>query len=267
MKSDLSHYIQEASNQMQAINWMREYLQARILSILQSQEAMNSLAFHGGTALRFLFHLPRYSEDLDFALEKKAFPVSFQDLLQSIKQELTLEGYQVTIKVNDHKTVHNAMVNFIGLLHEFELSQHVKQRFSIKLEVDTNPPAGAITTTSLIRHRELFINLHHHDQSSLFAGKIHALMQRNYLKGRDVYDLIWYLSDRSWPPPNFELLNNALSQSGWEGPMVTSHNWKPILSEKLINANFNEVQQDVQPFLARMEDINLINLEIIKRLL
>jgi predicted nucleotidyltransferase component of viral defense system len=52
--------------------------------------------------------------------------------------------------------------------------------------------------------------LQHHDRASLLAGKLHALFQRRYVKGRDLYDLMWYLSDPNWPEPNLTLLQNAL---------------------------------------------------------
>jgi hypothetical protein len=90
---------------------------------------------------------------------------------------------------------------------------------AVKIEVDTHPPQGAGLETSLVRLHVL-LNLNHHDKASLLAGKLHDLLQRPYLKGRDLYDLIWYLSARDWPAPNLTLLNNALTQTGWAGPLV-----------------------------------------------
>ena len=267
MKSDLFTLIRKATDQRQALNWMREYLQARILAELQNQGAMTTLAFHGGTALRFLFDLPRFSEDLDFTLEKNTQVYDFQKYLTSISNELALEGYPVVVKFNDQKTVHSAFINFPGLLFEFNLSPHRDQNFSVKLEIDINPPAGATLTTSLIRHRELFLNLQHHDKASLLSGKLHAILQRHYLKGRDVFDLIWYLSDRSWPPPNFIMLNNALSQSNWAGPEVSQENWKQILLTRLDHTDIRLTQKDVTPFLAHPEDSVQINQNIIRQLL
>lgn len=65
--------------------------------------------------------------------------------------------------------------------------------------------------------RHVTLRLHHHDRAALLAGKLHALLQRPYTKGRDLYDLIWYLSDSAWPAPNLTLLNAALRQTGWGG--------------------------------------------------
>ena len=76
------------------------------------------------------------------------------------------------------------------------MSPHKSQVFAVKLEVDTNPPDGALlSTTSLKRH--VALNLQHHDRASLFAGKLHAVLQRVYAKGRDIFDLWWYLAQLS----------------------------------------------------------------------
>ncbi len=267
MKSDLTTYLRSAKGIQQALNWMREYLQARILMALQNAGGMIPLAFQGGTALRFLFQLPRYSEDLDFSLEMHPEKYNFQDYLEIISNQLKLEGYPVELKYNDQKVVNSALINFPGLRYELDLSPHPEQNFFIKLEVDTNPPAGAILATSLIRYRELFLNLQHHDKSSLLAGKIHAVLQRSYLKGRDIYDLFWYLSDRTWPEPNFIMLNNALSQSGWQGVRIKKANWKAVLLAQLDEKKFDQAKNDVRPFLANPEDLALMTWTNLEKLL
>lgn len=267
MKSDLAHLITTAGTSTQALNWMREYLQARILAVLQAKGAMVPLAFHGGTALRFLYQLPRFSEDLDFALERPESGYDFLDYLGAIKTKLTLEGYPIAIKYNTEKVVHSAFINFPGLLFEFGLSPHPTQKFSIKLEVDTCPAQGAGLSTSLIRHRELFLNLQHHDKSTLLAGKVHAILQRQYLKGRDIYDLVWYLSDKTWPAPNFLMLDNALAQTGWEGEAVSEANWPRILRQHLNAEKVHSARQDVGPFLARPEDLDLLTWDTISQLI
>jgi predicted nucleotidyltransferase component of viral defense system len=267
MKSDLKSHLETAENKHLALNWMREYLQARVLVVLQEQGAMIPLAFHGGTALRFLYQLPRFSEDLVFSLENRDGGYDFQCYLSSISDQLLLEGYPVSVKFNDHKVVQHAFIGFPGLLFELGLSPHADQNFTIKLEVDTRPPHGAAVITTLIRYRELFMNIQHHDKASLLAGKVHAVLQRKYLKGRDIYDLVWYLSDRLWPAPNFAMLNYALEQSGWEGPQVSESNWKLILFDKLSKSDFDSARNDVSPFLARPADQALLRWDTIKELL
>ena len=134
----------------------------------------------------------------------------------------------MTVKVSDQKTVHSAFIRFSGLLYELGLSPHRDEVLAVKIEVDTNPPAGATLATTVVR-RHVILQLQHHDRASLFAGKLHAILQRPYTKGRDLYDLLWYLSDPSWPPPNLALLNNALHQTGWSGAFLTAQNWRAVL--------------------------------------
>lgn len=243
-----------------------EYLQARILQALQESGAFLSWAFHGGTALRFLYSIPRYSEDLDFALIHPERPCRFREILEAVKRLFEGEDYAVGLKVNDRKTVVSGFIRFPGLLYELGISPHRTETISVKLEIDTNPPSGAVTETSLIR-RYVTLNLLHHDKSSLLAGKLHAVLTRGYTKGRDLYDLVWYLADPSWPPPNLVLLNSALSQTGWPGPQPTEENWRRLVAKRLDNVKWDRAVEDVRPFLERSADLSLLTKDNCRRLL
>src|SRR5581483_5501204 len=205
--------------------------------------AMIPLAFHGGTALRLLFNSARYSEDLDFALEREPSCYNFRSYLDAIRKTFTAEGYALELKVNDRKPVHSAFVRFPGLLYDLNVSPHRSETLGVKLEVDTNPPVGAQLDTTIVR-RYLILHLQHHDKASLLAGKLHAILQRPFLKGRDVYDLVWYLSDPEGTPPNLILLNNALQQTRWEGPALTLSNWRKMVWEQLQSADWKGVVED-----------------------
>lgn len=122
MKEYLASLVKQTTSPLEGRNLAREYLQARILGSLQRSGAMIPLAFHGGTALRFLYSHGRYSEDLDFTLEGNRQSYDFRSYLHAIRSELTPEGYKVDIKVNDKKTVNSAFVCFPGLLFEMGLS-------------------------------------------------------------------------------------------------------------------------------------------------
>lgn len=266
MKAYLARLADEAPSPLQALNEVREYLQSRALGVLQRRGAMVPLAFHGGTALRFLYAAARYSEDLDFSLEGDAGSYDFRGYLEAIDREFTSEGYEVLVKVSDRKTVHSAFVRFPGLPFEVGLSGNRRQTLSVKLEVDTRPPAGAVLSTTVVR-RHLPLQLHHHDRASLLAGKLHAVLQRPYLKGRDVYDLVWYLSDPAWPPPNIELLNNALRQTGWEGSAMTLRNWRRTVRDRVASVVWDRVEDDVKPFLEPGADSSILTRDNLLRLL
>lgn len=266
MKDYLAEIVRGAPDPVQGRNLTREYLQARILGALQRSGAMLSLAFHGGTALRFLYAHGRFSEDLAFALERVQEQYDFRRCLQAVRSELTPEGYTVELKVNDKKTVHNAFVRFPGLLYELGLSGQRSQVLAVKIEVDTNPPADAQLTTTVVR-RFVVLQLQHHDQASLLAGKLAAVLQRSYTKGRDYFDLFWYLSDQHWPPPNLMMLNHALEQTGWTGPVLNQANWRTIVHKRLQTLDWKKVLRDVQPFLEPGFDAQLLTQENLEHVL
>jgi hypothetical protein len=266
VRTDLLDLLRGSGSPTESRNRLRELLQARILSSLQRAGAMVPLAFQGGTALRFLYAIRRFSEDLDFALERPDRGYDFRACLQRAQADLRQEGFEVEVKVNDQKVVHSAFVSFPGLLFAAGLSAHPSEKLSVKVEVDTRPPAGAGLATSVVR-RHATLQLQHHDQASLLAGKLHAILQRSYPKGRDVYDLIWYRSDRSWPSPNLVLLNNALRQSGWEGGTLTAETWKGHVAERIRAIDWEKVQADVRPFLEDAGELGIITRENALRLL
>ena len=266
MKEYLASLVKRTNTPLEGKNLVREYLQARILESLQRSGAMIPLAFHGGTALHFLFSHGRYSEDLDFALEGNREYYNFRDYLKAIRSDLSPEGYQIEIKANDQKTVNSAFIRFPGLLYEMGLSPMQSEVLAVKIEVDTNPPKGAGLSTTIVR-RFVVLQLHHHDKASLLSGKLHAVLQRSYTKGRDIYDLLWYLSDPTWPAPNLILLNNALAQTNWKGDLITEENWKQLVWQKLQALSWSGIVEDVRPFVEPGFDLNLLTLDNFEKIL
>jgi len=87
--------------------------------------------------------------------------------------------------------------------------------------------------------------LHHHDPETLLAGKLGAVLQRAYVKGRDIYDLWWYLNQSNWPEPNLSYLNQSLAQGGWTGEALTVDNWRTIVHQKIQTLDWPLVLEDV----------------------
>jgi hypothetical protein len=246
---------------------VREYLQARILEGLQRSGAMACLAFHGGTALRFLYEIPRYSEDLDFALELRRDAYDFTGWHERVAGALRDEGYVVVVRVRTGRgAVEKADVRFPGLLYELGLSPHAGEIVSIKVEADTRPPEGAGLEVSTVR-RFVTLRLHHHDRASLLAGKTAAVLTRTCTKGRDLYDLMWYLADRSWPAPNLPMLADSLGRSGWEGATPEQDTWRGIVSDRLSSVDWVKARREVTPFLERPLEADLLTLETFEGLL
>jgi hypothetical protein len=266
MKDYLAELVRGSPSPLQARNTVREYLQARILEALQRAGAMIPLAFHGGTALRFLFATSRYSEDLDFALEQRRELYDFRGYLRAIQSAFGAEGYDLNVKVSDQKMVHSAFVRFPGLLYQLGLSPRQDEALAVKIEVDTNPPPGATLSTTVVR-RHVILQLQHRDRASLFAGKLHAILQRPYTKGRDLYDLLWYLSDPDWPAPNLTLLNNALQQTDWPGAHLTGQNWRAVLADRLHGLEWQRVAEDVRPLLESGAGTEMLTPDNLERVL
>ena len=266
MKDYIKQLIERTQDNNLARCMVREYLQARLLESLQENGAFVNWAFVGGTALRFLYSMPRFSEDLDFSLSHPNDDDLFTRFMKKAQSSFEAEDYSLAIKAKAEKTVKSAFLRFEGLLYEMNLSPHQSETISIKVEIDTNPPAGANLETSILR-RHCLLNLQHFDKSSLLAGKLHALLSRGYSKGRDLYDLMWYLSDRTWPGPNIILLNNALLQTGWDGPIITTDNWKNEIITVISSLNWKNVITDLRPFIEKQQDLQMLTKDNLIKLL
>jgi predicted nucleotidyltransferase component of viral defense system len=266
MKDYVLELVAKQATGNEKLNTMREYLQAYLLRALHEYGFFHNAAFVGGTALRFLYDLPRFSEDLDFSMEILAAEYSFADLVKKVKDEFLLAGYSVSATYNDNKTVQHAFIKFSGLMYETGISQHREQNFSIKIEIDTKPPKGAETRTVII-NKYFPISFLSYDNASLFAGKLHALINRKYTKGRDFFDIGWYIS--KWPDisPNITLLQNALKQTGWQGQLPTSDNWRSMLYGIIEKTDWEQVIDDVEPFLERPSDLKIFSRENILTLI
>ncbi|MEA3238391.1 MAG: nucleotidyl transferase AbiEii/AbiGii toxin family protein [Candidatus Bipolaricaulota bacterium] len=260
MKDRALQLAREATSGQQR-NVLREYVQAHVLYSLQSVRAFERIAFVGGTALRFLYGLHRYSEDLDFSLEQ-AEGYDFDRLLNRVESDLVNAGFDVTMHPHKGEPIHSAFIRLPALLYEAGLSPHRTEKLSVKIEIDTRPPAGATTKTTLI-NRHFLLALVHYDIPSLMAGKLHALLSRPYTKGRDIYDLLWYLSRPDGAEPNIRLLQNALEQTGWNGPQLSTENWREVIADKIVGLDFAKIAEDVGPFLERPEDRALLTCEIV----
>jgi hypothetical protein len=267
MKEQIRRILAQTPDAWRARNLVREYGQARILQFLQEAGAFRGWVFHGGTALRFLYGLPRYSEDLDFALSHPPESIDFRDVVSRVCRSFSAEAYEVEgRKLRDQTAVQSVFIAFPGLLFELGLSPHRTEALSIKIEYDSRPPAGGATATSVIR-RHVLLNVLHYDRASLLSGKIHAVLMRPYFKGRDLYDLAWYFSDPSWPPPNFRFLNEALRQTHWPGPEVTGENWLRLIAERLEGIDWPGAIDDVRPFVERPSELALLSRELFEKLL
>jgi len=266
MKEHIKQLIAAAPDKWRARNLVREYCQARILQFLQEEAAFRSWIFHGGTALRFLHLLPRYSEGLDFALSGPAARLDFAGIVAGVRAAFEAEAYRARADINDARPGKSAFIGFPGLLHELGLSSRPAETLSVNIELDTRPPAGGKKETSVFR-RFVLLNVLHYDKASFLSGKLHAILARPYVKGRDLFDLFWYLSDRLWPEPNMLFLNSALKQTKWKGPEMTASNWTSLVAGRIDEVDWKRAVEDVRPFIERPSDLELMTKETVLKLL
>jgi len=166
----------------------------------------------GGTCLRLCHNLKRYSEDLDFTLDVKSGEYDFKNLNLIVQQDLVSRNIKNEINVSQDKIVQKTFIKIVDILDLLGLSRVKGQRLHIKLEVDTNPvdiKFGKRESFFITKYNEIFPILKH-DLPTLFAGKILAILNRPYRRGRDFYDLIWYLSQKV--NINITYLNEGMKQ-------------------------------------------------------
>ena len=257
----LKQQVASAGSSEAKANKLREILQLMILKILQDKGYFENIAFVGGTALRILYNIRRFSEDLDFSVINKD-KYDFKEIISKLKHELKLLGLQIEAKTKIDKTVQSSMLGFPGLLKELGISQLKDQKISIKLEADSSPPEGWQIEETIINNIYV-LNITHLNLPSLYATKMHACFFRKYAKGRDFYDLVWYLGKRI--QPNYNLLNNAIKQTEGTDPGINKENITDFLLKRLNNVDFKNIKKDVERFLEDKNELKLLDKDIIAK--
>jgi len=243
-------------------NALKEISQEIILFSLWRAEFFEVAAFQGGTSLRILHGLSRFSEDIDFILIKPDMGFIWQPYLDKLVEtckEFGMEPEAIDRNRMD-KSIKSAIVKDNSIANQLNLSfvdSQQRQSVKIKLEIDCNPPAGSAFEYSYLDFPVNF-EVCHQDKSSNFALKTHALLCRPYLKGRDWYDFSWYITQRIIP--NIVLLQNALMQYGpWkEQSIIFDQKWlENALSEKISSINWKNAVADVERFIKPIEQKSL----------
>lgn len=205
----------------------------------------------------------RFSEDLDFCLSQKR-NYKFDNFVKVLEDQLGNFALEVELKKREKNVVQTVDVRFKNLLFDLGLSNHRDEKLFLKIEIDTNPASGAKREISLVNKTFIFA-VTHYDLPSLYATKIHACFYRKYTKGRDFYDLVWYLTKRI--RPNVELLNNAIKQTNKIEYPINEDNFKDFLKEKISRVDFDKVKRDVERFLEDKSEIELLRKDMILRLI
>ena len=245
------------------IHQLREQLQHLILKIMSDQDWFWSVAFVWWTALRICYDLQRYSEDLDFSLIDGT-NYDFLWWTKKITKELKYYGLSVDAKYKQW-TIDNCYFRFTNILQEKGLSQIKTQKLSIKIEIDTQAPWWWDLEKHIINTGSSLYPLKTYDLPSLFAGKLHALLWRSFVKGRDWYDLVWYLTQSIIP--NYTLLEQATQQTEWKKLRLDKEKIKKLLLDKLDTITMVQLLDDVEYFLMHPSEKNILDISSLQALL
>lgn len=243
-------------------NAAKEVIQEIVLCGLSRSGFFDKAAFYGGTALRIFYGLERFSEDLDFSLMAPDFQFSLSNYFDVLEKEVRSFGLNVEIAVKEKTQESDIQSAFIkGNTREHFLLFYPSfdgigvlprdEKIKIKFEIDTNPPEFA-NFQRLYRLLPVPYEVNVYDEASLFAGKIHAVLCRswkNRVKGRDLYDFLFYISRGS--KVNLRHLNARLAQTNSLpfGEGYTIDTLKEALAVRFSVLDYNEAARDVRPFL------------------
>ncbi len=252
----------KVSDPIEEENALKEIVQEIILFALWQADFFEVAAFQGGTSLRILHGLTRFSEDIDFILLKPDPKFSWQPYLEKLVETCKEFGIDLEALSKGHmdRNVKAALIKDNSIANQLNLNfiNHQKdQKLKIKLEIDCNPPAGSGFDHTYLDFPVDF-EVGHQDMRSNFSLKTHALLCRPYLKGRDWYDFNWYIAQGV--TPNLKLLKNALEQYGpWQGESFNvDREWLvKALGEKISSINWNDAAADVERFLKPVEQKSL----------
>jgi len=261
-------------------NALKEIMQEIALLGLWRAKFFEHAAFYGGTALRILYGLDRFSEDLDFSLLKPRADFNLVPYLKAIEAELNGMGFSVSVKEKEKNIARAVESAFIkGGTKEYLLKIKVPDQITnrahnnavltIKVEVDTDPPAGfEIEAKTLLQPIPFSVNAY--KKPDLFAGKLHAILERNWKsrsKGRDYYDYVWYLARDV--PARISHLEQRLRQSGgWSGSQTLQHaDLLALLRKKFAEVDIEVAKKDVLPFLRDPAAVELWSRDFFESLL
>ncbi len=244
---------------------IREIIQEITLLGLWRAKFFERAAFYGGTALRILYELQRFSEDLDFSLLKKDPKFDLMKYESAIINELEAFGFHVSLEKKDKKNpsaIDSAFIKGNTLIHLLKIQStykvHKEALFKIKLEVDTDPPEGFHTTTHPIFWPIPF-SVSAFSIEDLFAGKMHACLcrsERENIKGRDWYDFLWYVGRKT--PLNLKHLEQRILQSSHlkKREHLTKNILKELFEKIIEQIDFRKAKEDVLPFIVDSRDLD-----------
>jgi len=245
---------------------LREIMQEIALLGLWRSKFFEKAAFYGGTALRILYGLDRFSEDLDFSLLSPIRDFDIDKYSLALEKELRAFGFDVRVEKRNKAITTpvqsaflkaNTFNELLLISTDESIVQAVPrgQVLKIKLEVDTDPPPGFSTESKYLLQPIPFA-VRTYTLPDLFAGKMHAVLCRkwkNRVKGRDWYDLVWYVAN--YPELHLGHLEQRMRQSGhWpDSKAMDESAFQELLRDKIDTLDVDQARREVEPFVRHPE--------------
>ena len=262
-------------------NALLEIIQEIALLGLWRSKFFEKAAFYGGTALRILYGLDCFSEDLDFTLLKSDSNFDISKYERAIQLELESMGFDVKVekKTKSKKSaVDSAFIKintlqhliYIGMPKGLSKAFHPDTILKIRLEVDKDPPLDKATTESKLLLLPIPFSVKTFRKEDLFAGKAHAALCREWkgrVKGRDWYDIIWFISRDV--PLNLFYLQQRMKQSGnWKSKKKLTHkDLINLFEEKIDSLDMKSAKADIINFIPDRGQIDLWSKEFFSQLI
>lgn len=267
----------DPQNEEEIVSALREIMQEITLAALSRTDFYEKAAFYGGTALRIFYGLDRYSEDLDFSLLKPDPNFSIEPYFKAVRDEFKSLGLTVRIEEKRKTTqaaIDSAFLKAETIWQEIVLEDIIKETgvrsnktLKIKIEVDRQPPLDFQTEEKLlIRPFSFYVKCF--SKSSLFAGKMHALLFRkwkNRVKGRDWYDLEWYIK-KGVPLDVNHFLSRAKDTKDWQENNISEQQILELLDKKIESVSFRSIREDVVRFIKNDEVLHIWSQQYFKDL-
>ena len=258
----LSKY--EINSENELINALKEVYQEIALLGLYRGGFFQKAAFYGGTALRIIHGLDRFSEDLDFSLLSKDPTFDIETYFPYVIDEFEALGIKMTLLkkskskesniesafLKNDTSIHTLNIEIDDLSHILD-GIHSGKKIKIKFEVDINPPLKFQTEAHTLLLPTTF-NIIAMTLPNLYAGKLHALLFRNWktrVKGRDWYDFEWYV--KRGVKVNLGHLQERMIESGDlnREERLSKEKLKALMKEKIDTLDIDKAKQEVQVFI------------------
>jgi predicted nucleotidyltransferase component of viral defense system len=265
-------------NEEEILSALREIMQETTLAGLSRTDFFGKAAFYGGTALRIFYGLDRYSEDLDFSLLKPDSNFSIEPYFKAVLDEFESLGLTVSIKEKKktkQTAIDSAFLKAETIWQEIVLEDIIKETgvqsnktLKIKIEIDRQPSLNFKTEEKLLL-RPFSFYVKCFTKPSLFAGKMHALLFRKWktrVKGRDWYDLEWYIK-KGIPLDVNHFLARAKDTNDWQDDRISNEQIIELFDTKIKSVSFSSIKEDVVRFIKNDDDLNIWSPEYFKDLI